>query len=161
MTLRPLPKHLQTALRRIASQALASDRGRAYLDPNGRDPRAVRELVERGLVTTRDVREPFGGNSVLAAMALEFRVAVVTDAGWGALTGDPLPEQAAFLSAHRTWSCARDWPVYRSCLARGWVEDAPGRGNAATATWRRTEAGKAELRRLGVTLRPHAAGEAA
>lgn len=52
--------------------------------------------------------------------------------------------------------CDRKWTVYRSVLARGWVvEETRVLPNVHTARCVRTEAGKALLRSVGISLTPH------
>lgn len=145
------------ALDRIAAQLLSDrGRGRAHVGDN----RAIRTLHEQGYIEVRDIAEPFGGASALRLLPVAVRLATLTDVGWAALKGEPHPEQLAFLARNRTSCCSRDWPIFRSCLARGWVEerevDEPWNAEwrKHSVRWHRTEAGRAELRTAGISLRP-------
>lgn len=139
------------ALERIAVQLLSDrGRGRAHVGDN----KAVRSLHEQGYIEVQQVTERFGGESALRLMPFTFRVATLTDVGWAALKGEPHPEQLAFLARNRTSCCSRDWPIFRSCLARGWIiesaADEPWNADwrKHSAKWHRTEAGKAVLRKV-------------
>lgn len=145
------------ALERIAVQLLSDrGRGRAHVGDN----KAIRTLHEQGYIEVRDVAEPFGGASALRLLLVTVRLATLTDVGWAALKGRPHPEQLAFLARNRTSCCARDWPIFRSCLARGWVEerevDEPWNAEwrQHSVRWWRTGAGRAVLRAAGISLRP-------
>lgn len=150
-------------LARIAGDVLR-DRGdgTAYVTHKNGGTASERALEAAGLIVTFEVSGRFGGTSAMAGLTMLTRQATLTDAGWEALKDHaPTFDQLAFIARHRTSACARDWTLFRSVLAKGWVEEVRDEAPWAIAwrkhsvRWRRTEAGKAALREYGISLRPH------
>lgn len=107
-----------------------------------RDTRDERRLVALGLIEVNDKTLGGSGPTVLDRIPMKIRCATPTDAGWAALANDPVPPQVEFLD-RRVGACVATWPRFRSCLARGWVEDAGSPGTDQTwRKWKRTPAGR-------------------
>jgi hypothetical protein len=118
--MKPLTHAQQRELNRITAWdgwAFAGGIRKTEFDaPGAPSQKIAAVLVERGLIFVEDRQVPFFGS-----ITMTVRLARPTDAGWAAATHPPTEWQREYLR-RRVHYCLWDWPCYRACLLRGWLE---------------------------------------